>query len=219
MRPASFDGKTLFEARHGPSQPRRVASQDEQHNEAKKAAAPAVRRQLHPREHNGIGFGQVAAEKEHERREKPEHGHHIQQALENNGRKRARRAHASLPRQKVRANDLACPGRQDGARRKANSCGPKRRAERHGAQRLEQVLPPNRADREIHDHGDEGNGQPLGLGLHDLPNHAPQVDVVEKDHDQRGSHDDDNKGSGTRWHSGMSASTIPPHNMLLLSAP
>ena len=49
-----------------------------------------------------------------------------------------------------------------------------------GTERLEQVLPTPRANREIREHRQQRQRQPLGARVHDLAGDATQVDVVQK---------------------------------------
>ena len=59
-------------------------------------------------------------------------------------------------------------------------------------ERLQEILPAQRADREIEEHRRERERQPRRMRAGDCDAHAPQIDVVEKQREQcrRQQHDD-----------------------------
>ena len=145
---------------------------------------------FHERKAGGVDRGEILAEHEDERGEEDEHGHRVEQPLEDDRRERAGRRHASLligrrlAREEIGANDLAGAGRQHAARGKPDRRGAKRIHEARVAERRQQVLPAQRADRQIHQHRRQGQHQPFGARVDNGGQDATEIDVVKEQRDQ-----------------------------------
>jgi len=92
---------------------------------------------------------------------------------------------ARLPCEEVRANDLTRARRQHGACGEPDGGGAKRARKGGVPQRLEQVLPAEGPNRQVHDHRCEREHQPLRPRMGDGGHDTPQIDVVQKQGDQR----------------------------------
>ena len=183
----------LREPRHRAAEPLGVTSQHEQPDErdtrhqAGRRAGP-----FHGGERHRVGHPALISGHEHEPGEKDQHRDGIEETLQDDGRERAGRAHALVvplgPREKIRANDLARAGRQHARRREANRRRPKRVGKRRRPQRFEQELPAPAADRQVHEHRRERQGEPLRFSAGDVGGDPPEVDVMKKQrqeaHDQ-----------------------------------
>ena len=111
------------------------------------------------------------------------HRHDVEQALEDDRRERAgrvdraRSSPARLPRQKIRADDLAGARRQHGARRKPDSGRPNVLAN-ESAERLEQESPAQRSNRKIRERQRERQHQPVRPRVGDAASTLRRFDVV-----------------------------------------
>jgi hypothetical protein len=176
----------------------------------------------------------MLAEHEHEGRQQDQHRERVEQALEDDRRKGASRGHplravlpsAGLTRQEIRANDLARARRQHAARREADGRRPERVGKTGVTERLQQILPAERSNREIDHHRQQRQRQPFGTGPDDFCANAPEIDVVEKQRDQSDRDGQDDDGANVRSHAaqGPSYYSAPStaarsrrHYMLLLS--
>ena len=198
MTPASADGSTcssraiVCPRRAGlPARKKRTTSAP---IETAAALAPAHFTSAKP---VGLTAATILAEHEDEGGQEDEHGHRIEQPLEDDRRERAGRRHASLligrrlAREEIGANDLAGAGRQHAARGKPDRRGAKRIHEARVAERRQRVLPAQRADRQIHQHRRQGQHQPFGARVDNGGQDATEIDVVKEQRDQ---------GDGDRQH-------------------
>ena len=197
----------LFEPRHGAAQPFRIARQHEQHDERgarhERGARPGP---LDERKAGRVHAGEIFAEHEHEGRQQREHRDDVEQSLEDDRRKGTGRGHASLlvtrrlSRQEIRANDLTGPRRENRARREPDRRRPKRARERGGSQRLEQVFPTQRANRQIGERRQQRQGQPFRPRSSDRGQYAPEIHVGQEQHDQREGDRQNNDGAHVGSH-------------------
>jgi hypothetical protein len=102
--------------------------------------------------------------------------------------------------EEVWANDLSRSRRQNAARRKADGGCAEGVAETWRTERLEQVLPPPRPNRQVHEHRRQRQDQPFRLGVDDLAPDTAQVDVVQDQPQQRHGERQNDQGSQMRSH-------------------
>ena len=113
--PASADGSDLLEPLHASAEPRRDRRRARTARPAPRAPRPPASAPAHftAREQPpGWRWPTCSTEDEHERRQQRQHGHSVEQALEDDRGEGAGRAQPFLPREQIRANDLAGARRQ-----------------------------------------------------------------------------------------------------------
>ena len=145
-------------------------------------------------------------EQQHERGEQHNAGDRIEQPLDDDRRERRGRAQPLLPRQQVRTNHLAGTRGQHRARRKSDGRRSKRGRKPRVANRLEQVLPPKRAQHHRHDRDGRRQRNHPRIGTLDFRPHDIQMGAAKEKREQPNRQDDDEDGAKRFLH-GISAKT------------
>ena len=186
--PASVDGSTRSSrvsvaAERAPGSPART---NRTHQRGQRADAPRWP-PAHFTAANAAGFGRrmIAAEDEDVRRQQHQHRQHVEHALEDDRGERAGRAHALVPREEVRANDLAGARRQHAAARQSR---PRSRETRCRSSRApsgsSRYCQRQRANRQVHEHRRERQQRASRAArARSRATTPPQVDVVQEQRD------------------------------------
>src|SRR5205807_540691 len=119
------------------------------------------------RKRGGIRRAEATIEDKHRRCEKNQDGEEVEHALEDDRGERAGGGHLLVAREEVWANDLACARRKHAARGKADGGRTKRIGKPRMPQRLEQVLPAQRADDETENRRHERDAEPADARVDD----------------------------------------------------